>query len=155
MSEWLNLKGFFGHPHFGPCSPFKPCNHNLYTGIMTMHDREGWKPLIIMMSTLSSLASGCCHENRRCHHRLLQTLAILLKPPSVNTLKQRQKCHHFGDDISKCIFLNENLWISLQISLKFVRKVQIINIPALVHIMAWHRPDNKSLPEPMMVTLLM
>ena len=27
---------------------------------------------------------------------------------------------HFSDDIFKCIFLNENVWISIKISLKFV-----------------------------------
>ena len=36
------------------------------------------------------------------------------------------------DDIFKSIFLNENVWISLTISLKFVPKVPINNIPALV-----------------------
>ena len=42
--------------------------------------------------------------------------------------------HHFADDIFKCIFLNENEWISLQISLKFVANVPINIIPALVQI---------------------
>ena len=40
----------------------------------------------------------------------------------INTLRPRQNCRHFADDIFKCIFLNENVWISIQISLKFVRK---------------------------------
>ena len=30
----------------------------------------------------------------------------------VNTLRPRQHCRHFTDDIFKCIFLNEILWIS-------------------------------------------
>ena len=38
----------------------------------------------------------------------------------------------FPDYISKCIFLNENVLISIKISLKFVHKGQINNIPALV-----------------------
>ena len=57
---------------------------------------------------------------------------------SVNILRPRQNCH-FPDDIFKCIFLNENVWISLKISLKFVPKVQINTIPALVNIMVWSR----------------
>ena len=61
---------------------------------------------------------------------------------------------HFADDIFKCIFLNENAWISLEISLKYVPKVQINNIAALVQIMAWRRPGNKPLSEPMVVSLL-
>ena len=47
---------------------------------------------------------------------------------------------HFPDDIFKCIFfLNENVWISIKISQKFVCKGPINNIPALVQKMAWHR----------------
>ena len=66
-----------------------------------------------------------------------------------------QNGHHFPDNIFKCIFLNENLWITMKISLKFVRKVRINNIPALFQIMAWHCPGNKPLSEPMMANLLM
>ena len=47
-------------------------------------------------------------------------------------------------------FLYENIWISINISLKFVCKGQINIIPALVQIMAWHWPGNKPLSEPMM-----
>ena len=72
-----------------------------------------------------------------------------------NTLRPRRNGHHFTDYIFKCIFLNENVWISLKISLKFVLKVRINNIPALVRIMAWHRPGDKPLSEPMMVSSLM
>ena len=73
----------------------------------------------------------------------------------INTMRQRQNGRHFTDDVSKCIFLNENVWISIKISLKFVPKGLIKNIPALVQIMAWRRPGDKPLCEPMMVTLLM
>ena len=41
-----------------------------------------------------------------------------------------------ADDILKCIFLNENDRISIQISLKFVPRSRIDNKPALVQIMA-------------------
>ena len=37
-----------------------------------------------------------------------------------------------ADDILKCIFLNENVWVPIEISLKFVPKDPIDNIPALV-----------------------
>ena len=73
---------------------------------------------------------------------------------SVNTLRPRQNCCHFADDIFKCIFVNENVWISRKISLNFVPKVQINNIPALVQIMAWCRPGDKPLSEAMMVNSL-
>ena len=71
-----------------------------------------------------------------------------------NTLRPRQNGRHFADDIFKCIFFNENAWISLRISLKFVPEVRINNIPALVQIMAWRRPGDKPLSKPMMVSLL-
>ena len=70
-----------------------------------------------------------------------------------NTLKPRQNGRHFADDIFKCIFLNENVWISIEISLNFVPKGPINNIPALVQIMAWRRPGDKPLSEAMMVNL--
>ena len=69
----------------------------------------------------------------------------------LNTLRQNGR--HFPDDIFKCIFLNENGRISINISLKFVPKVPINNIPAMVQIMAWRRPGDKPLSEPMMVSL--
>ena len=50
----------------------------------------------------------------------------------VNTLRPRQNGRHFTDAIFKCILLNENVLISIKISLKFVPKSQINNIPALV-----------------------
>ena len=74
---------------------------------------------------------------------------------SFNTLRLRQDGLHFPDDIFNCIFLNENVQISIKISLKFVPKGPINNIPALVQIMAWRRPGDKPLSEPMMVSLLM
>ena len=54
----------------------------------------------------------------------------------------------------KWIFLNENVWILIEVSLKFVPKGPINNIPALIQIMAWRRLGDKPLYEPMMVSLL-
>ena len=71
-----------------------------------------------------------------------------------NILRQRQNGCHFPDDIFKCIFLNENVLISIQISLKFVSKGPINNIPALIQIMACRRPSDKPLSGPVMIRLL-
>ena len=57
----------------------------------------------------------------------------------------------FAGDIFKCIFLNENVWILIKISLKFVHEGPIDYIPLLDQIMAWRRPGYKPLSEPMMV----
>ena len=54
----------------------------------------------------------------------------------------------------KCILLNENVWIPIEISLKFVPKGSINNNPALLQIMAWRRLGDKPLSESMMVSSL-
>ena len=72
-----------------------------------------------------------------------------------NILRPRQHGRHFADDTFKRILLNENVIISMKISLKFVPKGPISNIPALVQIMAWRRPGDKPLSEAMMLSLLM
>ena len=46
-----------------------------------------------------------------------------------------------------------NVWISINISLKFVPRGPISNMPTLVQLMAWCRPGDKPLSEPMMVRL--
>ena len=61
----------------------------------------------------------------------------------LNTLRPRQNGHHFADDIFKWVFVNRNVWIAIKISLKFVPKDLINNIPALVQKMAWRRPGDK------------
>ena len=102
----------------------------------------------------------------KCHWNLFRCVAIrisigasawryqVITWSSVNTLRPRQNGRHFPDDIFKCIFLNENEWISIEISLKFIPKGQINNIPSLFQIMAWRRPGDKPLSEAMMVSLL-
>ena len=72
----------------------------------------------------------------------------------INTFRQRQNGRHFADDTFKCIFFNENVGISIKISLNFVPKGLINNIPALVQIMAWCLISTKPLSEPVLVSLL-
>ena len=83
----------------------------------------------------------------------LRTHVCITRLRWLNTLRPRQNGRHFADDILKCIFLNGNVWIPIEISLKFVPKGPIDNIPALVQIMAWRRPGDKPLSEPIMVKL--
>ena len=54
-----------------------------------------------------------------------------------------------ADDIYKCIFLNENVRIPIQISLKLVPRIPTENKASLVQVIAWHRTGDKPLPEPM------
>ena len=71
----------------------------------------------------------------------------------INTLRPRQNGRHLADDSFKWIFLNEDVWIPIKISLNFVPQGPVNNIPALVQIMAWRRPRDKPLSGPMMVRL--
>ena len=70
-------------------------------------------------------------------------------------IEAEAKLLSFADDIIKCIFLDENVLMSLKISLKYVPQVPIDNKPSLVQIMPWHRPGDKPLYESMMISLLM
>ena len=95
----------------------------------------------ILISTLPLSLSRC-----RWYHAAIDHV--------ISTLRQRQNGRHFPDDIFKWIFLNENIWISINVSLlKFIPKGPINNIPTLVQIMAWRRLGDKPLSEPMMVRL--
>ena len=78
---------------------------------------------------------------------------------------QPQTLTHWGRDKMDAIFQtissNAFSWMKmyeiclhLVISLKFVPRVWINNIPALVQIMAWRRPGDKPLSEPMLASLL-
>ena len=83
------------------------------------------------------------------HYTILCTMEshYLCSPTSfaVNTLRPRQNGSYFPDNIFKCILLNENVWISIKISLQFVHESPVKNIPALVQTMAWHWLDYKPL----------
>ena len=65
--------------------------------------------------------------------------------PMFNTLRPRKNGRHFPDGIFKCIFLNEIYEFRLGFHW---------SIPELVQIMAWRRPGDKPLYEPMLVYLL-
>ena len=78
----------------------------------------------------------------------------VIVPWLINTLRPRRNGQHFADNIFKRIFFNENVIIYIKISLKFLQKGPINNIPALVQIMAWRWWGDKPLSEPVMVILL-
>ena len=76
-------------------------------------------------------------------HLSLHTLVFNSSPPEQNG-------RHFTDDIFKGIFLNQNVRISVKISLKFAPKASIDNKSALFQVMAWRQTGDKPLPEPML-----
>ena len=75
----------------------------------------------------------------------------LLLIMSVNILRPKQDGRYFVDDVLKCIFLNENVWISFKMSLNCVPNGPINNITVLIQLMAWRRPGDKPLFELMLV----
>ena len=70
-------------------------------------------------------------------------LGLRLLSCVINTLTQNG-CH-FSDHIFKHIFFNENVWISIKISLKLASRGLINNNPALVQIMPWSCTGDKTL----------
>ena len=78
-----------------------------------------------------------CNCMDRINRVKMGSYCIFIATHTIHMLIHRPCGQNFADDIFKCIFLNENVWISIAISLKFIPKGQINNIPALVHIMAW------------------
>ena len=58
-----------------------------------------------------------------------------------------------AEDNFKCIFLNENDRIPIQISLRFAFRSSIDNKPALVQVMAWCQIGDKPLSEPILTRI--
>ena len=56
-----------------------------------------------------------------------------------NTLRPRENDRHFPDNIFKYTSFDENVWIAIEISLKFIPKGPFNNIPALDQVMAWRQ----------------
>ena len=77
-----------------------------------------------LMWTFLSDPACSLHQNVKC--TLDKIRLINSSPPGQN-------------DIFKCIFVNENTWLFIKISLKFVPKGQFNNNIALVQKMAWRR----------------
>ena len=69
---------------------------------------------------------------------MIYTKALMV-PSFINTLRPRQNGCHFADGIFKSIFFKENVRISIDISLKFVPKGHINDIPALAQIIVWRQ----------------
>ena len=70
------------------------------------------------------------HRHRLSYAIIFSTCHHLSVTWILNTLRPTQNCRHFADDIFKYIFLNDNVWISLKISLIFVLRLKL---PILQH----------------------
>ena len=103
---------------------------------------------IVIQAFITHLIS---EKHPLCIFHILNKCCITLKSSFVNstshfnTLRQRQNGRPFADDVFKRIFFNENYCILIQISLEYVPRGPIINMPALVC-----QTGNKPLSEPKM-----
>ena len=75
--------------------------------------------------------TGCCHS-------LHCTLKCVMAAGFINSSPPGQNGPHFPDNIFRCLFMNENFYNLIPISLKFVPKGLIDNIQTLVQIKAPH-----------------
>ena len=111
-----------------------------------------WHVIIMVKSIISGVCMWDPHQSIVVvDDALVVSVTLML----INTLRPRQYGRYFADDTFNWIFFSENVWTSIKISLKFVCKGSINYILALVQLMAWHRPGNKPLSEPVMARLLM
>ena len=76
------------------------------------------------------------HEPIPCYWLCKTGKSLSWQSKDFNTLRPIQNDRLFADDVFQRNFYNENVWILLMISLKFVPKGPINNIPSLVQIMA-------------------
>ena len=95
---------------------------------------------------------GYNHPCYKISHSRNECEALIHLLTSINTLRPKQNGRHFADDLFKCIFLNEDVWIPTKNSLTFVPEGPINNIPTLVQIMAWRHSGDKPLSESMLVS---
>ena len=101
-----------------------------------MHTNDNKLILIMWWRVMASCLHATSHFLNQCWSRSMTWLAYWC----LNTLRPRQNGRYFADDIFKCIFFNENIWISLKISLKFVPKVRVNNISQAGKLALTHSP---------------
>ena len=110
----------------------------------------------VLNNHLCGTSTGSSFLYPVCIPDLVCGLIIILRffCKTISTLRPRQNRQNFPDDFFQSIFLSENVWILIKISLKFFHNVWINSILSLVQIMAWHWLSVKPLSELMMVSLL-
>ena len=112
-----------------------------------VHGWISWVDTIVAVIMLSNITWYCTQ-----HYSNWGRTWIRICTNKRHTLRPRQTGRHFADDIFKCIFLNENIFLILNIiSLKYVPYGLINNRAALVQIMTWGPTGDKPLFESMVL----
>ena len=124
-------------------------------------DRDVYSTLVVVIVLLESCVNRArkqaCLREWCLRHALVQSCVASKRGALwlVLTLRDRDTIGAiFADGTFKWFFLNENIWIWIEFSLRFVPNGPVNTIQALVQIMAWRRPGAKPWFEPMMVRLL-
>ena len=130
------LKSYLGISHHTAVQDFYAFtaffNHD---ACRNSHEKIGARPSAALILTLKWYLTS----PKTCYAKLVILTKCTFKVTGIIS-RIRMQYHimaetngrYFADDIFKCIFLNENIWISINISLKFAPKGQINNIPTLV-----------------------
>ena len=106
---------------------------------------------MLLLSDISAHAGGIYNKDKVPQSRVMCSRSWEQFPSFKHMPWQNGR--HFADNIFKCIFLKENVWLSIKISLRFVTEVRINNIPVLVQIMVWRRSGDMPLSGSVMVSL--
>ena len=129
--------------------------------LFTMHERKPFQELhhsqLYDIHYLNSLGSETCCDIWVSVVQSISNMTAALAVVPINAYQHMEAAtkwppcswRHFP------MHFYANIWILITISLKFVAKGPINNIPAMVQIIARRRPGDKPLSEPMMVILLM
>ena len=121
----------------------------IYSFLLNLHCAACVDPKSTSFQVMAWCRQATSHYLSQCWHSFMLPYGVT-RPQSVNTLRLKQNGHHFPYNILKWIFLNENVWILINISLNLVPMGPINNIPVMVQMMAWRRLGGKPLSEPMM-----
>ena len=118
------------------------------------HHRPRWWLVTCLVTKFSEIQFKIQEHYFGTNNAFKNVCKMLTSLFTTSTLRTGKMTTTLADDIFKCISLKENFWILNKISLKYIPKGVIDNMAALVQIMAWCRPGDKPLSEPMMVNLL-
>ena len=84
--------------------------------------------LVLLICQIHLVFSYCDTSNKIATSSCSNSFVSSFISVHINTSWPRQNGSHFADDIFKHIFLNENVWISIDFSLKFISRGPIDNI---------------------------
>ena len=118
------------------------CRNTIVPGTNKTHYDASWTPICWVNTLCRRKRHPVNHNGNPVHIRIaleerLTLMHCIFFVQLTHSGRPRQNGRYFPDDILKCIFLNENVWISIRISQKFVPSGPINDIPALVQIMAY------------------